>query len=38
LAATFVSSLEGSMMVARATQRPGDLETTLNQLIHLISV
>jgi hypothetical protein len=26
------------MMVARATQRPGDLETTLNQLIHLISV
>jgi TetR/AcrR family transcriptional repressor of nem operon len=38
LAATFVSSLEGSMMVARATLRPGDLETTLNQLIHLISV
>ena len=36
VATMFVSSLEGSMMVARAIERPSDLETTLNQLIQLI--
>lgn len=35
-AKTFVSSLEGAMMVARAIDQPDDLEAALEQLIELV--
>lgn len=37
-AATFVSSVEGAMMIARSIGRPGHLSETIDQLIELVRV